>query len=160
MHHSPYSGSAGFNHHCARIVFCITGMYDDREARFARKRKLCGECASLLQARRIVVVIVEPAFPDSHSARFHILAQQRRVVQFVETTGVVGMHTGGKPDEGGMGARQIPRRASGAEDIPGAAAGADADDCSCSALTRPPDYIAAVALERGVCEVRVAVDER
>ena len=48
---------------------------------------------------------------------------------------------------------------SGAEDIPGAASRSDADDCFGPAIAGPGDYIAAVAVERFVCEVRVGVDE-
>lgn len=53
----------------------------------------------------------------------------------------------------------LTRRASGAEDIPGAAAGADADDGNGPALYSSVDYVAAVAVERRIGEVRVAVDE-
>ena len=48
---------------------------------------------------------------------------------------------------------------SGADDITGAAARADAHDCFSPAVPCAIDYFAAVTFERWVGEVRVAVDE-
>ena len=69
------------------------------------------------------------------------------------------MHTGRAPDESRVRQRNVTRCTSGAEDIPGAAAGADADNCFGSIFSCPLNYRVAVAAERLVCEVGVTVDE-
>ena len=68
------------------------------------------------------------------------------------------MHSRGEPDKAGIFVRDHHRCTSGAEDIPGAASGADADDRRGSRVPCASDYLAAVAGERFVAEVRVAVD--
>ena len=68
------------------------------------------------------------------------------------------MHSGCEPDKTGICGGDSLGCASGAEDIPGAAPRADADDRSGSRFLRVLNYVAAVAVERRVCEVRVAVD--
>ena len=103
---------------------------------------------------------VEATLPYRDCTSGNVFADALDVARGIEPLRVVRMDSRGVPDESWIGAGHFPRCASGAEDIPGAAAGADADDRFGSTFTRPPDYIAAVAVERFVCEVRVAVDER
>lgn len=105
-------------------------------------------------------MIVETTLSYRDCASGNVLADECDVAPGVEPLRVVRMDSRSVPDEPGIGAEYLARCASGAEDIPGAAAGADAYDRFGSTLTRPQDYIAAVAVERFVCEVRVAVDER
>ncbi len=69
------------------------------------------------------------------------------------------MNAGRKPHEPRILSRDSPGRTSGAEGIPGAASGADADDGCGSRAPCAIDYLAAVTGERLVGEVRVAVDE-
>jgi hypothetical protein len=69
------------------------------------------------------------------------------------------MYSRSKPHESLIFARHIPGHASGAEDILGAAARADTDYRCGSGIPCASDYLAAVACERFVAEVRVAVDE-
>ena len=61
-------------------------------------------------------------------------------------------------NESGMPGGDGCRCTSGAKDIPGAASRADADYCLGSIVLCSCDYRAAVAVERRVGEVRVAVD--
>lgn len=68
------------------------------------------------------------------------------------------MHSGCEPDKTGICGGDSLGCASGAEDIPGAAAGADADYRFGPIRSCAIDYVAAVAVERLVGEVRVAVD--
>ena len=63
------------------------------------------------------------------------------------------------PDVAWIGSRYSSGGTSGAEDIPGAAAGTDAHDGVGSAVPCAIDYLAAVTGERFVCDVRVTVDE-
>jgi hypothetical protein len=104
-------------------------------------------------------VVVEPALADCHGARCDVLTDDRQVPRLFETDGVMRVNARGVPHIPGIVAGDIPRRESGAEDILGAAARADADDRLGPALTCALDYVAAVAVERRVCEVRVGVDE-
>ena len=69
------------------------------------------------------------------------------------------MYAGGEPDEPRIVRRDSCRCTSGAEDIEGAAAGTDAHNGFGSAIPCASYYLAAVTVERRVCEVRVAVDE-
>ena len=71
----------------------------------------------------------------------------------------MGMHTSGAPHVAGILTCDDGRCASGAEDIPGAASRADADYRFGSAFLRALNYRVAVAGERLVGEVCVAVDE-
>ena len=69
------------------------------------------------------------------------------------------MDAGGEPDESGILSSDHRRCTSGAEDIPGAAAGTDAHNGFGSRVPCAINYLAAVTGERFVCEVRVTVDE-
>ena len=160
VHHANDACRPRFGHHRSRILFGVPGMDYDGTPCLARKLQLGRERPPLLHAGGIVVVVVEPALADRDSAGSNMFAKLFHVFPCREADRVVRMNSGRIPYEGGVKGGEAPRRASGAEDIPGAAAGADADDCLGTALLSPPDYIAAVARERGVCEVRVAVDER
>lgn len=134
-------------------------MDHQRQARFRCKRYLLRESGALFGPWRVVVMVVEPALADCNGARCDVLANHGKVTRAVETDRVMRVHARGVPHKSGIVASDDPRRASGAEDIPGAAAGADADDRLGSALTCALDYVEAVAVERRVCEVRVGVDE-
>ena len=68
------------------------------------------------------------------------------------------MNSRRKPHEALVRGGYLTRRASGAEDIPGAAAGTDAHNGVGSAVSCAIYYLAAVTGERFVCEVRVTVD--
>lgn len=134
-------------------------MYHERQARFSGQRDLRRESVALFGPWRVVVMVVEPALADCNGARRYVLANDRQVPVTVEADGVMRVNAGGVPHQSGIVAGDVPRRASGAEDIPGAAAGADADDRFGPALTCARYYVEAVAVERRVCEVRVGVDE-
>lgn len=117
------------------------------------------ESSTLLTARRIVIVIVKAALTYSDGSSGGKLSQAFDVPRRFETLGVVGMHSGRKPHETGKCSGHGHGCMSGAEDIPSAAAGSDADDRISPVVPCPFDYLAAVAVERLVGEVRVAVDE-
>jgi hypothetical protein len=104
-------------------------------------------------------MVVEPALADCNCPRREMRADLLDVPARIESARVVRMDSRSVPDEPAVGGSDIRGCASGAEDIPGAAAGADADDGFGSVLLRARDYIAAVAFERLVGEVRVTVDE-
>jgi hypothetical protein len=158
VQNSPDAAFCGFGNHRARVVFRITCVHYDRLAGFLRKSELPGEGTPLLGARRIVVVIIEPALAYRDSASMNELPQQCDISLCIESDCIMRMHARREPDEARTPGRDAGRRASGAEDIPGAAARADADDGLGSVFLGALDYRAAVTVERRVGEVRVAVD--
>ena len=160
MHHAAHTLAAGVRHKPARVVLGVAGVNDDGKPRFARQAQLREKDRPLLLPRRIIVVVIETALADRDRASPRKLAYHGRVTRIVEAGGIMRMNTGRIPYEARVPQRDGLRRASGAEDVPGAASGADADDRLGPTLSRAADYVAAVAVERFVCEVRVAVDER
>jgi hypothetical protein len=117
------------------------------------KLELGGEGIALEVARRIVVVVVQPTFADRYGATAEKLAQPRNVASRIESSGVVRVDSRRGEDEAGVirgdsrGNRGRIERLS------------DADNRRRARLAGAGDYRVAVAGERRVCEVGVAVDE-
>ena len=160
MHDSADALRPGVRQDRSGVVFCVPRMDYDWQLELLCQCDLRQEGVALRSAGGVVVVIIQAAFSHPDRSFRSVLADQVEVTLADETASVVRMNSGGMPDEPPVGRGHFPRCASGAEDIPGAAAGADADDRFGPAVSRPLDYIAAVAVERFVGEVRVAVDER
>lgn len=158
MENSSHTAGAGFGDHGAGVVFSVARMHDHRLARITRESELFGKCASLLESRRVVVVIIEPALSHSHCSLVEQLAKLIDIACRIESARVVRMNPRSVKNKSVVLGSDGCRCASGAEDIPGAASGADADYCTRSICTCSFDYRAAVAVERRVGEVRVAVD--
>jgi hypothetical protein len=51
MKDTANAAGRGFGDHCARVIFRVTRVNDNRFVHFARKAKLFSECPSLLEAR-------------------------------------------------------------------------------------------------------------
>ena len=115
------TGFPCFGDHGACVVLGIACMYDYGAGDFLSQRELLSKCATLLETRRVVVMVVEAAFSNRHRSRLHVLAQQRYVAAWIETDRVVGMNASRIPYIAAVPGRDDGRRASGAEDIPGAA---------------------------------------
>ena len=160
MHDATYAHCSRLAQQLPRVVFRIARVNNKRESGLAPEPDLRAKNRLLHVPRRVVVVVVESTFANCDRAVTGVLANQPGVAAGIEPLSVVGVNTGGIPDEPGIGLRDLPRCASGAEDVPGAASGADADNRFGSVFPGATNYIAAVAVERLVCEVRVAVDER
>ncbi len=77
----------------------------------------------------------------------------------IESRRIVRMHARGMKDVPGVRASERRCVARSAQNIVCTAAGSDADYRAGARLARPLDYLVAVAGERRVGEVRVAVDE-
>lgn len=148
MQHSGDACAACIRHERPGIVLCVAGVHDYGESGVGGEGQLGCERAPLLVARRVVVMIVEAAFANSHRARFRKRPELGTVHRRMEPARVVRMHPRRVPQEAAVAACQRPAGASGAEDVPGAAAGADADDRVGTALPRALYYVAAVAAER------------
>jgi len=69
------------------------------------------------------------------------------------------MYAGGVKKKSSVASGQLCRCARGAEWVVGSAAGSNADDGTRARIAGALDYLVAVAVERRIGEVRVAVDE-
>lgn len=103
-------------------------------------------------------MVVETALTDRHCALCDQISEISEV-GLVEPFCVMRMDASGEPDEALVRPCNSRRCTSGAEDIPGAAAGTDAHNGFGPAFTCASYYFAAVTVEGRVREVRVTVDE-
>ena len=122
MKHAYHAVGASLGDHRACIVFRVPSMDDNRLSSFARKEKLLGKCAALLEARRIVVMIVEPAFTDRYCTFYDEFSQLIGIAARIEAACIVRMNSRRVEDEPRIFGRDCRRSTSGAEDVLGAAA--------------------------------------
>lgn len=158
MKHTDNSVRPGLRHHRARVILRVARVNDNGHFQLPRQRKLLGESAPLLAPRRIVVVVIETAFSERYGALSDKISQPGNVSRR-KAFSVVRMDASREPDEARIFCCDGCRCTSGAEDIPGAAAGTDAHNGVGPAVPCASNYLAAVTGERFVCEVRVTVDE-
>ena len=136
-----------------RIVLGVASVNDHRTLHLVSERNLRRESGTLRIARRIVVVVVEAALTHRYRAALKKAAQLRYIALCVEPRGIVRMNTRGREDK----ARVFRGAISG--DCGGSDGFADADDRDRARIAGAGDYRVAVAGERCVREVGVAVDE-
>ena len=137
----------------AGIVFGISGVDHDRLVELTGERDLRRECGALGLARRVVVVVVESALANRDGGLSKQLAQLRNVARCIERGCVVGMDSGGRKDEPGILRCALGSHRRGCQRL------TDADDRQRARKAGARDYRVAVAGERCVREVGVAVDE-
>lgn len=159
MQNSAHSRLPCLCNHRGRVIFGVASMNYHRQIALACKRQLCRERTALLEPWRVIVMVVKTALANSNGAPVSMSMYRLDIISLIESRRVVRMHSRGEPYEPGILERDTLGRASGAEDIPGAAPRADADDCFGTTCFGALNYVEAVAVERRVCEVRVAVDE-
>ena len=133
-------------------------MHDHGTAELRGERELLGEGAPLLEPRRVVVVVVEAALADCSGAVEDELAQRGDVARGLKAGRIVRVYPGRVPEVAWITRGDCGGFTRGGENVVGPAAGADADYRPGPCETRPADYLVAVAGERRVGEVRVAVD--
>ena len=104
-------------------------------------------------------MVIESTLADRDRAFSHEISQFGNRSGRIEPGGIVWMNSGGMRDVAGKTTRERRRIARGGKNIGRATAGADADYCAGPGDAGPLDYLVAVAGERRVGEVRVAVDE-
>ena len=150
---SRNSGSACLTDDRSRIVLGVTSVDDYRMVRFTSERNLRRESGALRVARRVVVVIVEAALTHRDRAVPKKRAELRDITLGVEGRGVVRVDARRCENE----ARVFRGALSG--DRGGDDGLADADDRRRARIAGAGDYRVAVAGERCVREVGVAVDE-
>ena len=156
--HAENAVRARLSHHRPRVIFRIARVDNHRHTKLRCQRELIRKSSPLLAPRRIVVVVIETTLAERHSTLCDEVPQSGDIT-CPEPLGVVRMDAGREPHEAGVRGCNCGRCTSGAEDIPGAASGTDAHNGFGPAIPCAIDYLAAVAVERRVGEVRVAVDE-
>jgi hypothetical protein len=153
MQDSEYARGACLADDSTRIILCVAGMNDQGQVYFTGESHLRGEGRTLSFAGRVVVVVVESTLTDRHGARPKHGAQPGQVPQRVESRSVVRVDPGRREYE--VRVFRGARRSSGTS-VKGLA---DANDRRRARIAGAPDYLVAVAGERRVREVGVAVDE-
>jgi hypothetical protein len=152
MENADYACSLRVGDVCTGVVLRLPGMDDDGPAHLRGQTDLRSESGALGDSGRIIVVVIEAAFADRNGGG-HELAQSRDVALFVEAGGIVGMDSGGGEHEAGMLGRVFTRESRCLQRL------SDADDGRRARIAGAGDYRVAVAGERRVCEVGMAVDE-
>jgi hypothetical protein len=104
-------------------------------------------------------VVVESTLADRDRAFSYENSQLGNRSGWIESRRIVRMNSSRMPDVAGVTARERCCIACSGENISRAAAGTDADYGAGPGDAGPLDYLVAVAGERRVGEVRVAVDE-
>jgi hypothetical protein len=150
---SDYSSATCLRDCGSRIVFRVPSMDNYRTLCLLSQRDLRRESRTLCGAGRVVVVVIEAALTDRDSALLNKAAELGDVALGVERRGVVGMDASSREDEARI-LRGVLSRHRGCID-----GLADADDSCRARIAGAGDYRVAVAGERCVREVGVAVDE-
>jgi len=127
-------------------------MNDNGLPHFGSDSYLGGKRRTLGFSRGIVVVVVEPAFSDRDGVAKKV-AQFRDISFLVEPGRVMRMNAGSREDEARVFGSACRRENGHVERL------SDAHDSRRARLAGAGDYRVAVAVERRVCEVGVAVDE-
>ena len=153
VHHSSDAGASGFTNDRACIVFRVSSMDNDGTAHLTRERDLRGKGRALGFAWRVVIVIVEAAFANGDSTVLQEFAKLRDIPARVKTRGVMRMDSSSGEDKPRISRGELGSNRGGLERL------ADADDPSRARIAGARDYRVAVAGERRVSEVGVAVDE-
>jgi hypothetical protein len=153
VHDPDDAGGTSVANERAGVVFRISRVDDERLANLRGDRHLSRERGALGFAWRIVVVIVEPALADRHRRTTKQLAKFRHIARRVERGCVVGMDSGRRKNKTWIVYRVLSRERRRGERF------SNADDRPRARFAGARDYRVAVAGERRVREVGVAVDE-
>jgi hypothetical protein len=153
MQNPDDSGSPCLTDDRAHVVLRIAGVDYNRTVRFSSEGNLRGEGGTLRVARRVVVVVVEPTLAQRHRAALEKRAQLWYVTPGVEGGGIVRVDASRREYEAGVFRGALSRDRGGIDGL------ADADDRGRARIAGAGDYRVAVAGERCVREVGVAVDE-
>lgn len=153
VQYPSHAGGSSFTDEGARVVFSIAGVDNDRPAFLTRERELSREGSALCLTRRVVVVVVEAALADRHRSVSEALAEPRDVALRIKRSGIVRMDARRPGHESRTGGRVLSSDGRRFERL------ADANDGCRARRAGAGDYRVAVAGERRVREVGVAVDE-
>jgi hypothetical protein len=142
-----------FTYDRACVVLGVPSVNYYRTARFTGQGNLCREGRTLGVARRVVVVVVEATLTYRDRAVAKKRAELRYVPRCVKRGCVVRVDAGRRKNESGVSRSALSGDRGGIERL------ADADDRGRARAAGAGDYRVAVAGERRVREVGVAVDE-
>ena len=144
---------AGVTDHIPGIVLGIPGVNDDWTSHFRGERQLRRERGPLCRTWRVVVMIIEAAFPDGDRARSEMPANRGNVAGGIESSRIMGVNTSRREDEPAVGRGELRGEIRCFQRL------ANAHDRLRARVAGARDYRVAVAGERRVREVGVAVDE-
>jgi hypothetical protein len=153
MKDSRHSGGASVPYHGPGISFRVTRMNNERELYFRGERYLGGEHVALHAARRVVVVIVETALTNRDPSGAKELPKPGEIARGVERCRIVRVNPSGGEHEARVFRRARCRCGASCQRF------TDADYRDRARDAGAGDYLVAVAGERRVREVGVAVDE-
>ena len=153
MQDSGDSSAARLRDRGSGIVLRVAGVQDYRTLRLVSERNLGRESGALRIARRVVVVVVETALANSDRASLEKAPELWDVALRVERCGVVGVNARGRENEARVFLSVLSGQFGGIDGF------ADTDDRGRARIAGAGDYRVAVAGERCVREVGVAVDE-
>jgi hypothetical protein len=153
MEHPTDAGSTALGDHRQGVLLGVAGVDDHRPIQLTTEFELRRERAALLVPRGMIVVRIEAAFADRHSASAHELADGVGIAERVERRGVVRVH----PCRG----EHKPRMGAGDDGSPLRRSNrfSDADYCLCPVQACTLDGPLAVRVECRIREVCVAIDE-
>ena len=152
VEHSADPGPTGLTDHCRGVVLGLAGVDDDRAPGLLRDGELVGEGAALERPGRVVVVVVETAFPDGDGAIGHRGSDRGGVLSGVVSGRIVRMHAGCPPDDTRM------RRSDGTGPCRRLQGLPDADDAIPARVPEPLEHTLPVTVELRAGEVRVRID--
>jgi len=135
------------------IILGVPRMDDNGLLQLGRQRDLSAERGALRFSRRIVVVVVEAALTDRDGAASQELPKPGNVALLIESGRIMGMDTGGREHKARILRRAFSRESRHVGRL------SDANDGRRARIAGAGDYRVAVAVERRVREVGVAVDE-
>lgn len=151
--HATHPFCSGFADHVRGIFVGVAGVHHNRARESPGELELHRERATLQVARRVVVVVVESAFSDRNRAGVEQALQSGNICTRIERCRVVRMDSGRKSDEARMRCRNPGRSVRLLDRC------TDTDDARSARVAGADDYRVAVAGERFVGEVGVAVEE-
>lgn len=147
-----HAGRLRFSDECTSVILRLTGVHHHRLLRLRGQTYLSSKRGALSLTRRIVVVVVEAALADRDGGNQQ-LAQPRNVTPFIEGGSVVRMDSRSREDKARILRRVFRRERRRLQRF------SDADDSRRARVAGARDYRVAVAGERRVGEVGMAVDE-
>ena len=149
---SHHAGGLRLRNERACVVLSLPGMNDDGALHLRRESQLSAKRGALELARRVVVMVVEAALADGNGGSQE-LTQLRDVAMLVESGGVVRMDARRREYKTRILRRVLSRQRRCLQRF------SDADDSRRARVAGACDYRVAVAGERRVGEVGMAVDE-
>jgi hypothetical protein len=153
MENPDNSRASGIAYDRAGVILGVASVNDYGTLRFSGEDNLGGEGRPLCLTRRVVVMIVEAALSHGDRAAEEKVAELRDVALRVEGRSVVRVDSGGWENESSVFRGVLRRDRSRGDGL------TDADDGDRARIAGAGDYRVAVAGERRVREVGVAVDE-